>query len=135
MVGKKVSQGYLWNAVGGQAHVPDLGDHFGDKMKVPENSRIIAISLVGKKLWILKVFFCDVTAPSRKRAYIWSTLKERESLWSFVCRASWKAGELNAIESAVTVNISDLLSVCVAKSVQELLLLLPVLRVFLNICE
>ncbi|GBL96519.1 hypothetical protein AVEN_229958-1 [Araneus ventricosus] len=30
--------------------------------------------------------------------------------WSFVC---WKAGELSVIESAVTVILSDLLSVCV----------------------
>ncbi|GBN98882.1 hypothetical protein AVEN_34282-1 [Araneus ventricosus] len=39
-----------------------------------------------------------------------------ERLWSFVCSASWKAGELSAIESAVTVIMSDLLTVCVSKS-------------------
>ncbi|GBN87487.1 hypothetical protein AVEN_130918-1 [Araneus ventricosus] len=39
-----------------------------------------------------------------------------ESLWSFVCSASWKAGDINAIESAVTVIISELLSVRVAGS-------------------
>ncbi|GBN96225.1 hypothetical protein AVEN_156224-1 [Araneus ventricosus] len=38
-----------------------------------------------------------------------------ERLWSFVCSASWKAGKLSAIESAVTVIISDLLTVCVSK--------------------
>ncbi|GBM75700.1 hypothetical protein AVEN_87390-1 [Araneus ventricosus] len=33
--------------------------------------------------------------------------------WSFVCSASWKAGELCVIESAVTAFFSDLLFVCV----------------------
>ncbi|GBN17031.1 hypothetical protein AVEN_109525-1 [Araneus ventricosus] len=40
----------------------------------------------------------------------------RGMTWSFVCSASWKAGEMNAIESAVTVITSELLSVCVARS-------------------
>ncbi|GBM58176.1 hypothetical protein AVEN_167612-1, partial [Araneus ventricosus] len=36
-------------------------------------------------------------------------------LWSFVCSASWKAGDLSAIESAATAVIGDLLTVCAAK--------------------
>ncbi|GBL94797.1 hypothetical protein AVEN_244773-1 [Araneus ventricosus] len=45
-------------------------------------------------------------------------------LWSYVCSGIWKAGELRAIESTVTVVISDLLTACVPKSesVVELLL-------------
>ncbi|GBM23930.1 hypothetical protein AVEN_52131-1 [Araneus ventricosus] len=39
-----------------------------------------------------------------------------ESFWIFICSAGWKAGELSAIESAVSVIISELLSVCVARS-------------------
>ncbi|GBN24721.1 hypothetical protein AVEN_44904-1 [Araneus ventricosus] len=35
-------------------------------------------------------------------------------LWSFVCSANWKAGELSAIESVVPVIASELLSVSVA---------------------
>ncbi|GBO01175.1 hypothetical protein AVEN_143819-1 [Araneus ventricosus] len=69
---------------------------------------------------------------SRARAYKRRQPKGR-GLWSFVCSASWKAGELGAIESAPTVIISDLLTVCVAKSqrvvvviTSELLLLLLV---------
>ncbi|GBN43072.1 hypothetical protein AVEN_201040-1 [Araneus ventricosus] len=47
---------------------------------------------------------------------------------SFVCSASWKTGELRAIENAVIVVISDLMTVCVAKY-QSTELLLP-----LNCC-
>ncbi|GBM81092.1 hypothetical protein AVEN_235550-1 [Araneus ventricosus] len=39
-----------------------------------------------------------------------------EKLGSFACSASYKAGELSAIESAVIVVNSDMLTVCVAKS-------------------
>ncbi|GBL72084.1 hypothetical protein AVEN_115094-1 [Araneus ventricosus] len=102
---------------------------------------------------------CDVTAC--RGEYIRAALgSERvcvdplERLWNCFCRASWETGELSSIESAVIVDISDLLTVCVAKSQSaELLLpcgllsfyvanlckiycsLLPVLRVFLRICE
>ncbi|GBM39965.1 hypothetical protein AVEN_70438-1 [Araneus ventricosus] len=48
-----------------------------------------------------------------------------ERLWSFVCSEIYKDGELSGIESAVIVVISDLLTVCVAKS-QSIELLLPV---------
>ncbi|GBO17432.1 hypothetical protein AVEN_42313-1 [Araneus ventricosus] len=75
-----------------------------------------------------------------------------EQLWGFVCSASWKTGELSSIESAVTVIISDLLTVCVAKSQSAITVmtieLLPVCVVnlyksscylccvsFLHICE
>ncbi|GBM23269.1 hypothetical protein AVEN_26005-1 [Araneus ventricosus] len=53
-----------------------------------------------------------------------------ERLWSFcgVCSASSEAGQLSIIESAVIVDTSDLLTVCVAKS-QSAELLLP-----LNCC-
>ncbi|GBN82815.1 hypothetical protein AVEN_202355-1 [Araneus ventricosus] len=44
------------------------------------------------------------------------TVDRLERLWSFVCSASWKAGELSAFQSAVIVVVSDLLTVCVAKS-------------------
>ncbi|GBM00539.1 hypothetical protein AVEN_200953-1 [Araneus ventricosus] len=62
----------------------------------------------------------DVTARRgvyKGRAWIGEGSVDRlERLWSFVCSASWKAGELSAIESAVIVVISDLLTVCVATS-------------------
>ncbi|GBM93039.1 hypothetical protein AVEN_81085-1 [Araneus ventricosus] len=64
---------------------------------------------------------CDVTT-SRTRVYKRRQLKGgtssecEERLQSFVCSASWKDGELSAIESAVTVVISDLLTVRVPKS-------------------
>ncbi|GBN95201.1 hypothetical protein AVEN_101124-1 [Araneus ventricosus] len=38
------------------------------------------------------------------------------ALWSFVCSASWKAGEMSAIENALNVIISESLSVSVARS-------------------
>ncbi|GBM42406.1 hypothetical protein AVEN_138757-1 [Araneus ventricosus] len=41
--------------------------------------------------------------------------QKEERFWTFVCSASWIAGELNAIDNAVTVIISDLLSVGVAR--------------------
>ncbi|GBN73515.1 hypothetical protein AVEN_56440-1 [Araneus ventricosus] len=71
-------------------------------------------------------------------------------LQSFVRSASSGAGELSAIESAVIVVTSYLLTVCVAKyqnaelllpvncclfTLQELLFPVPVPRVFLHICE
>ncbi|GBN48297.1 hypothetical protein AVEN_9111-1 [Araneus ventricosus] len=52
---------------------------------------------------------------------LWSANAFEETLWSFVCSASWKAGELSAIESAVAVIISKLLSVCVARSVSAVI--------------
>ncbi|GBM71019.1 hypothetical protein AVEN_56659-1 [Araneus ventricosus] len=60
------------------------------------------------------------------RAWIreWS-VDPLERLWRFVCSASYEVGELSAIESAVIVVISELLTVCVAKS-QSAELLLPV---------
>ncbi|GBO39863.1 hypothetical protein AVEN_18624-1, partial [Araneus ventricosus] len=73
---------------------------------------------------ILQGFPCDVTPCQEDYKYsvvglngesLWSANAFEESLWRFVCNASWKAGELSAIESAVTVVISDLLSVCVAR--------------------
>ncbi|GBL98377.1 hypothetical protein AVEN_187717-1 [Araneus ventricosus] len=60
-----------------------------------------------------QIFPCDVT-NSRARVYKRSANAFEEQLWSFVCSGNWKAGELSAIESAVTVIISELLSVCVA---------------------
>ncbi|GBO16524.1 hypothetical protein AVEN_88649-1 [Araneus ventricosus] len=57
---------------------------------------------------------CDVTT-SRASVYKRRANAFEERLWSFVCSASWKADELSAIESTVTV-ISDLLTVCVSKS-------------------
>ncbi|GBO41400.1 hypothetical protein AVEN_137566-1 [Araneus ventricosus] len=62
---------------------------------------------------------CDVTI-SRTRLYKRRQLKGRmsseceEELWSFISSASWKAGELSAIEGVVTVIISELLSVSFA---------------------
>ncbi|GBO41416.1 hypothetical protein AVEN_114136-1 [Araneus ventricosus] len=46
-----------------------------------------------------------------------------EQPWSFVCSASSEAGDLSAIETAVIVVFSDLLTVCVAKSGSAELLL------------
>ncbi|GBM59087.1 hypothetical protein AVEN_169033-1 [Araneus ventricosus] len=72
---------------------------------------------------------CDVTA--RRGEYIRASLGSEKSvdrlerLWSFACSASKKAGELSAIESALIVVISDLLTVCVAKS-ESAKMLLPV---------
>ncbi|GBN47248.1 hypothetical protein AVEN_215572-1 [Araneus ventricosus] len=70
----------------------------------------------------------DVTARRgvyKGRAWIGEGSVDRlERLWSFVCSASWKAGELSAIESAVIVVISDLVTLCVAKF-QSAELLLP----------
>ncbi|GBM46744.1 hypothetical protein AVEN_31371-1 [Araneus ventricosus] len=51
-----------------------------------------------------------------EQEYINRCNRKEDKLWSFVCSASWKAGELSAIESADTVIISDFLTVCVAKS-------------------
>ncbi|GBM03413.1 hypothetical protein AVEN_265456-1 [Araneus ventricosus] len=72
----------------------------------------------------LQRFPCDVTPCEEDYKYTavridWERLSSanafEESLWSFVCSASWKAGELSVIESAVIVIISELLSVCVAR--------------------
>ncbi|GBN91321.1 hypothetical protein AVEN_148865-1 [Araneus ventricosus] len=55
------------------------------------------------RLWILNVLVdCD---------RLWSANTFEETLCSFFCSASWKAGE-----PAVAVIISKLLSVCVARS-------------------
>ncbi|GBM45796.1 hypothetical protein AVEN_55556-1 [Araneus ventricosus] len=48
-----------------------------------------------------------------------------ERLWSFVCSVNYEDGEMSAFESAVIVVISDLLTICIAKS-QSAELLLPV---------
>ncbi|GBM39124.1 hypothetical protein AVEN_162643-1 [Araneus ventricosus] len=53
---------------------------------------------------------CDVTAYHLDHRDV----DRLERLWSFVCSASWKASELSAVESDVTVIASELLSVCVA---------------------
>ncbi|GBL95028.1 hypothetical protein AVEN_187532-1 [Araneus ventricosus] len=90
--------------------------------------------------WIGRRADDDVTlnrwSPSRARVYKRKRPKGHdvvfgrenafeETLWSFDCSASWKADELSAIESAVTVIISELPSVCVSRS--EVLLLLVIL--------
>ncbi|GBM51121.1 hypothetical protein AVEN_244172-1 [Araneus ventricosus] len=89
-------------------------------------------------LWYAPLGVQDLSFRGTRRE---ECVDQLERLWSFVCSASWKAGELRAIESAVTVIISDFLTVCVAKSesavtviISELLSvcdvnLLPVLRV------
>ncbi|GBO41271.1 hypothetical protein AVEN_28806-1 [Araneus ventricosus] len=61
------------------------------------------------------IFPRDLTTR-RARVYKRSANVFKERLCSFFCSASWKAGEVKAIESAVTVIISDLLTVCVSKS-------------------
>ncbi|GBN08260.1 hypothetical protein AVEN_80177-1 [Araneus ventricosus] len=74
----------------------------------------------------LQRFPCDVTPCQEDYEYaavridrerLWSSNAFEESLWSFVCSASWKAGGLSANESAVTVIISELLFVCVSRAV------------------
>ncbi|GBM14692.1 hypothetical protein AVEN_97199-1 [Araneus ventricosus] len=88
-----------------QAWTPGLGDHFGDfsdKSKITEN----AISLLGVEIYGM---YWMIPCSSRTRVY-------KRRLRSFVCSASWKVGELRAIESAVIVVIRDLLIVCAAKS-------------------
>ncbi|GBM71333.1 hypothetical protein AVEN_62052-1 [Araneus ventricosus] len=77
-----------------------------------------------------KITPCDVMAC--RGEYITAELGSEcmcvdrlERLWNFVCSASKKTGELSAIESAVIVAISDLLTVCAAKS-HSAELLLPV---------
>ncbi|GBN84685.1 hypothetical protein AVEN_93666-1 [Araneus ventricosus] len=58
-----------------------------------------------------------------------------EGLWSFVCSTSWKAGELSANIGAFTVIISDLLTVCVARSESAVTVITcEVLSVALLIC-
>ncbi|GBO18648.1 hypothetical protein AVEN_256042-1, partial [Araneus ventricosus] len=65
--------------------------------------------------FFLKIL-CDVTAYrgeyERTRLDHGSVVDRLERLWSFICRA----GKPRAIESAVTVIINDLLTVCVSKS-------------------
>ncbi|GBN27335.1 hypothetical protein AVEN_21558-1 [Araneus ventricosus] len=113
----------------GQAWIPDLGDehdaHFGDfddKSKIRENAIIFSTSLLGAKIQFFQMIPCDVTACWRdyKKTVLGSqsssVLIDWNGLWSFVCSASWKASEPSAIESAVSVIISDLLTVYVAKS-------------------
>ncbi|GBN44364.1 hypothetical protein AVEN_126845-1, partial [Araneus ventricosus] len=72
------------------------------------------------------------TCEESEQARVWPLECERLRgvTCSFVCSASWKAGELSVIESAVTVLFSDSLSVCV---VILCLSYCPVLRAFLNI--
>ncbi|GBM48283.1 hypothetical protein AVEN_98032-1 [Araneus ventricosus] len=45
-----------------------------------------------------------------------SVLIDWNGLWSSVCFASWEASELSAIGCAITVIISDSLTVCVSRS-------------------
>ncbi|GBN81371.1 hypothetical protein AVEN_235683-1, partial [Araneus ventricosus] len=52
---------------------------------------------------------------SLARVYKRRQPKVGNGLWSFVCSANGKAGELSAIVSAVTVITSDLLTVRAAK--------------------
>ncbi|GBN55155.1 hypothetical protein AVEN_213937-1 [Araneus ventricosus] len=70
-------------------------------------------------------FPCDVTPCQEHYKYtavgfdgdrLWSANASEESFWRFVCGVSWKASERSAIESAVTVIVSELLSVRVARS-------------------
>ncbi|GBM64674.1 hypothetical protein AVEN_215942-1 [Araneus ventricosus] len=104
---------------------PGLIPNLGDKMKILKNARIFALSLIGPRSGFLQRFPCDVIPFQEDYKYaavridwesLWSANAFEKSLWSFVCSASWKAGEVIAIESAVTVIISELLSVCVARS-------------------
>ncbi|GBN49588.1 hypothetical protein AVEN_142382-1 [Araneus ventricosus] len=75
------------------------------------------------------MILCDVTT-SRTRVH-----KRMQFKGGFVCSASWKAGELSVIESAVTVIISDLLTACVAKSESAVTLITcELLSVALLIC-
>ncbi|GBM34532.1 hypothetical protein AVEN_43189-1, partial [Araneus ventricosus] len=102
-----------------------LGDHFGYLATLVTNQRypkmllLSRISIrVPRSRFFLKIL-CDVTAY--RGEYKKTALGLRE------CRLStgttlefslqcWKAGELRAIETDVTVIISDLLTVCVSKS-------------------
>ncbi|GBN87521.1 hypothetical protein AVEN_56239-1 [Araneus ventricosus] len=96
-VGKRHLQTLLLIIERGHPMNPDLRDNlgdFGDKTK--EDYKYAAVWIDWERLWSANAF--------------------EEPLWSFVCSASWKAGELSAIESAVTAIISELLSVCVARS-------------------
>ncbi|GBM51204.1 hypothetical protein AVEN_85924-1 [Araneus ventricosus] len=64
----------------------------------------------------LQRFPCDVTPCPDYYKYAAELIdceRLRGITWSFVCSASWKAGELCVIESAVTVFFSDLLFICV----------------------
>ncbi|GBM73849.1 hypothetical protein AVEN_100552-1 [Araneus ventricosus] len=67
------------------------------------------------------MILCDVTISGtrvyKRRNLKGGTSSEREEgVWNFVSSASWNTGELSAIESGVLVIISDLLTVCVAKT-------------------
>ncbi|GBM88016.1 hypothetical protein AVEN_224511-1 [Araneus ventricosus] len=72
---------------------------------------------------------CDATS-SRTGVYKRRQLKRGE-IWSFVCIARWKAGKLSAMESTVTVIISDLLTVFVSKSSSAVIVIISEL---LSVC-
>ncbi|GBM28243.1 hypothetical protein AVEN_181315-1 [Araneus ventricosus] len=100
----------------GQTWTPDLGVPFGDKFvdlldnsKIPENAIIFSISLLGEEIYRMYLMIpCNFTT-SRTRVYKRRELNGgtssecEDGLWSFVCSVNWKAGELSAIESSVTV--------------------------------
>ncbi|GBM04663.1 hypothetical protein AVEN_75614-1 [Araneus ventricosus] len=122
-LGREFYRGKYGMTDSGQAWNSDLGD----KSKLPENAIIFSISLLGEEICsICKIIPCDVMT-SRARVYKRRQLKGENvfgvanafegAFWIFVCSASWKAGELSAIESAVIVITSESLSVCVARSV------------------
>ncbi|GBM43125.1 hypothetical protein AVEN_148694-1 [Araneus ventricosus] len=77
---------------------PDLGKHFGntfddfgDKIKFLENTRIIALSQLGTKIWI---FFWNIpwtSHPVGKAINTELQTKEDESLYSLARIASWSA--------------------------------------------
>ncbi|GBO40814.1 hypothetical protein AVEN_52984-1 [Araneus ventricosus] len=89
-----------------------------------ENAGIFSIFLLGTEIWIYPDHSSEVAAcrGGSKRTVLRSQ-KHRTSVYKrrqlngrrTVCSASWKAGELSAIETAVTVIISDLLTVYVTK--------------------
>ncbi|GBO46493.1 hypothetical protein AVEN_270181-1 [Araneus ventricosus] len=76
--------------------------------------------LEGQRSRFLLKILCDVAAC--RREYKLTALGSQcvcdrlKRLWSLVCSASWKAGELSDIESAVAIIISDLLTVCESES-------------------
>ncbi|GBM00967.1 hypothetical protein AVEN_71097-1 [Araneus ventricosus] len=64
----------------GQAWSPEVGEHFGDKSKIPENASLFSISPLGEEIyrmyWMIP---CDVTI-GRTRAYKRMQLKEGMTL-------------------------------------------------------
>ncbi|GBO10694.1 hypothetical protein AVEN_211350-1 [Araneus ventricosus] len=117
-VGKRDLQRFLLVIGRGQANDPrpwrpfcQLGNkfgNFGDKLKVLENTRIIALFLLGTE--ILLEYSIWHHALSEIYKYQRSS---RECMNPFIVLSAEPAGELSAIVGAVAVIISDLLSVCV----------------------